>query len=322
MPPDNDDYLDVELDDEPEGAPENVLDVSLEDAAPPKSPRKLPSTPLKPEAKLSEPELPMISGGICERCGYALRPLEDHCPRCGRRGAEAAPPAEAPDRLPAPAELPEVAPAARRSGCSVWAVAGSLTLVLAIAGLLAWLWLQPRFRAQREYRAGLQAQLAGDFKGARFHYMKALELNPNMGLAALMMGTTYLRIGDPAMVSSIDQLVKQAMWGQTGDLDRADQWFRKAIAIGAQLPASTELADPKINTPPRLRAFARAFMALTALVRASAALQADQLEDGMKWLGVAQQEGLAALTDDPGNEQAQKILGSIPPNPPTTAPSQ
>lgn len=315
MPPDNDDYIDVELDDEPEGPSEGVLDVTLDDTSPPRPSSKPTAPSSRPE---SESQLPMTSGGICPRCGYALRPLEETCPRCGRLGGEPAPAAEAPEPLPAPTDLPEVTPSAGRSGCSVWAIAGSLAAVLAIAGLLTWLWLQPRFRAQREYRAGLQAQLASDFQGARSHYSKALEFDPKMGLAALMMGTTYLRIGDPELLNSIDQLVKQAIWGQTGDLDRADQWFRKAIEIGSQLPSSTRLTDPKINTPPRLRAFARAFMALTALVRASAAIQADQLDDGMKWLGVAQREGQAALTDDPGNEQAEKILGSIPPDSPST----
>ena len=320
MPPDNDDYIDIELDDEPEGPSEGVWDVTFDDSTPTKPPSKPTPTPTKFAPK---PQLPMTSGGICPRCGYALRPLEDTCPRCGRVGTEPAPAAQAPEQqLPAPTELPEVQRGAGRSGCSVWGILGTLTIVMAIAGVVAWLWLQPRFRAQREYRAGLQAQLASDFKGARSHYLKALEFDPNMGLAALMMGTTYLRIGDPELLSSIDQLVKQAMWGQTGDLDRADQWFGKAIAIGSQIPASTRLTDPKINTPPRLRAFARAFMALTALVRASAALQADQYEDGMKWLGVAQREGQAALTDDPGNEQAEKILGAIPPSASTTTPSQ
>lgn len=308
MPPDNDDYLDVELDDESEDASESVLEVNLDDISPPHRPSP-PSRSPKPTDS-AEPELPMISGGICSRCGYALRPLENHCPRCGPDAAETLTPAATP--TPAAASEERALPAAR-SGCSAWAVAGTIVLVLGFGWLLTWLWMQPGLRAQREYRAGLQAQLAGQFAEARRHYLKALELSPDMGLAALMMGTTYLRIGDPALMNSINELVDRAKWGRTGELDHADEWFRKAIEIGARLPSSAKLTDPKINTPPRLRAFAHTFMALTALVRASAALQADQLEDGMRWLGVVHQEAQAALTDDPGNEQAQKILREAPP---------
>lgn len=145
-------------------------------------------------------------------------------------------------------------------------------------------------------------------------YQKALELDPTMGLAAFTLGTTYLRMGDPAAISGVQELLERAIQGQTGDLDEGDRWFRHAITLGGQLPADRRLMDARISTPLRLKAYAHACLALTALIRASAALQADALEDGMSWLRVAGQEAQAALLDDPQNTAAERILKQIGPS--------
>jgi hypothetical protein len=114
-------------------------------------------------------------------------------------------------------------------------------------------------------------------------------------------------------VQSIDKLTQKAVWGQTQELDEADKWFKQAAVIGQHLPPSTQLMDQRINTPSRLRAFARACLALTALIRSSAAIQADQLDDGMSWFSVAAQEANEAVLDDPGNAGANQVLRAIPP---------
>jgi tetratricopeptide (TPR) repeat protein len=181
--------------------------------------------------------------------------------------------------------------------------------------------MQPSQRAGREYRAGLRAQLAGDFETARGHYQNALEFDPHMGLAAFSLGTTYLRIGDPGGVQSADGLAQSASQGHTEELDEADKWFRQAITIGQTLPPSERLMDARISSPPRLRAFSHACLAITALIRYSAAIQADQLDQASQWMAVVGQEAQAATADDPGNETATKILGRVP-SPPAGQPAQ
>jgi tetratricopeptide (TPR) repeat protein len=250
----------------------------------------------------------MTSGGVCKHCGYALRPLEEQCPRCSRGPAPAPPPPtdRASERPEVEQPLPPAAPGT--PCCSIWGILGALLVLVIVAGALTLVWMQPEQRARREYRAGLRAQLANDFEKARTHYREALRLDPRMGLAAFSIGTTHLRFGDPAMTVAIQQLMDRAVWGQTKDLDEADRWFREAIRIGQELPPGTRLIDERINTPPRLRAFAHVCLALTAYLRANAALLADQFDDGMSWYRVAQTELAGAMSDDPGNEAAQRML--------------
>lgn len=335
MPDDNDEYLDIELDDVPDSQPsEGVLDIVFEDSALP-SPTP-PTTQVAPASSASKApptanpaaeddlDLPMTAGGVCSRCGYALRPLEDRCPRCSQGGPVPPPPQiEHDEPLPAPGLSPEAPLPAARGGpgcCSAWTIAGGLLLLAVIGGLIAWLWATPGQRAGREYGAGLRAQMAGDFEKARNHYRKALELDPKMGLAAFSLGTTYLRFGDPAISVAIEKLMEQAVWGQTTDLDEADRWFREAIRIGQQLPPGTRLMDEKISTPPKLRSYSHVCLALTAYVRANAALQADQYDDGFAWYRVVQTEVQAALTDDPENTEAQRMSREPAPTPPTPGP--
>jgi len=54
-------------------------------------------------------------------------------------------------------------------------------------------------------------------------------------------------------------------------------------------------------------------LALTALIRASAAMQADQLDDGLAWLRRAGEEAQGALLDDPGNSAADRVLRMVMP---------
>jgi tetratricopeptide (TPR) repeat protein len=190
----------------------------------------------------------------------------------------------------------------------MFTIAGVILFVALAAGIPIYMWMQPAQRAKREYQAGLRAQLAGDFPLAQQHYRTALQLDPQFGLAAFSMGTTYLRIGDPAMLQSVEQITQNAVQGRTQELDEADRWFEQAATIGQSLPASTRLMDQRISSPARLRAFARSCLALTAMIRASAAMQADQLEDGMAWLRVAGQQAQAAVADDPQNPAANQIL--------------
>lgn len=322
---DDDDVLDISFDDDAGERPlsaDGVLEIELE----PSGSLSLPPSAGTPPAKAAEPQapppsgdnsaadLPMVSSGVCPRCGYALRPLETQCPRCARLGTGPLP-SNAPDvSSHAPERLEEELPLARsHRGCFVGGLIGSLLLLALAAAIPIAIYMQPAQRAKREYRIGLRAQLHASFDEARQHYQRALELDPDMGLAAFSMGTTYLGIGDPALMESIQDLVTRAENGQTRELDLADEWFRKTIEIGRRLPPGKQLMDQRIRTPARLRAFAHASLALTAYIRAAAAMQADALENAMAWLKVAQSEAQAAVVDDPTNTSADQILRTVSP---------
>lgn len=332
MPDDQDDYLEISLDDEePAGGSPGVLDITFDDepsasAAPPRARR--PGAKEAAEPPPTTPEVPMLAAGVCPQCGYALRPLEETCPRCKRSVHEPVeksvekPATTASEATESPVPAAEPLSNTPHYTSPLFTIAGVIVFLALAVGIPLYLWLQPEARARREYRAGLAAQLAGDFEGARGHYEQALGLDPKMGLAAFSIGTTYLRIGDPAIVQSIQQITERAVWGHTSDLDEADRWFQQAVALGQAMAPDTRLMDQRINDPPRLRAFAHACMALTALIRASAAMQADQLEDSMNWFGVAAQMAQAAVVDDPNNASANQILRQIPPViPGSTAPA-
>jgi len=322
MADNSEDILNIELDDcdDSTAAGGGVLDVVLEPSA--AGPARLPA-PSPPHASVKPPaaetefdsDVPMISGGVCPRCGYALRPLEEQCPRCTKLGSRGAPPPGAADERPE--QLPEIGrplPEARRSrGCATSGIIVGVLFLLAAIGVPIAIWMQPQQRAKREYELGLQAQLHADFETARQHYQQALELDPDMGLAAFSMGTTYLRVGDPALIQSMQKMVERATQGQTAELDRADEWFRQALQIGQRLPPSRRLMDQRIRTPAHLRAFAQASLALTAFIRSSAAMQAEQFEQALSWLQVAQREAQAAIIDDPTNGPAQQVLRSVEP---------
>ena len=219
-------------------------------------------------------------------------------------------------RCSPPDELPPVQP---RRGCLTVGIIGAVLLLAVAVAIPIAIWMQPSQQAKREYQAGLRAQLRANFEEARLHYRKALQLDPDMGLAAFSMGTTYLGIGDPALMQSIQQLTQRASRGETRDLDTADEWFRKTIEIGQRLPPGKQLMDQRIRTPAHLRAFSHTSLALTAFIRASAAMQADALDDAMAWFEVVQREAQAALMDDPSNSSADQILRTVGPMiPPTT----
>jgi hypothetical protein len=329
---DNDGYIDISFDDddpEPSGA---IIEINLDDdttaptgggAVPPRA-RRPSDTPDNAPGPGSERSLPMVAGGACPRCGYALRPLEETCPRCQQSVSEPVEkpveksPAVVPAEPESPLSAPEVPTASPQRGCNLYAIAGAILFISLAVGIPAYLWMQPGQRAQREYRAGLSSQLSGDFEGARQHYRAALGFDPQMGLAAFALGTTYLKIGDPAVVQSIQQTTERAVQGDTKDLDEADRWFQQAVAIGQNLAPTLRLTDQRISSPPRLRAFARACLALTALIRASAATQAEQYDDAVAWFGVATQQAQSAIIDDPNNAAATQILGAIPPVSPGT----
>mgnify|MGYP005836561539 CR=1 FL=1 len=187
-----------------------------------------------------------------------------------------------------------------------------LALVL-VALVVAYVWWSPQFRARAAYREGLRLQLAGDFIAARERYHECLTLEPTMALAAFAVGTTYLEFGTVNSATSMQKLTEEAMWGRTKALDEADRWFRYATELCQRLDPSTRLMDQRIRNPLRLQAYCRASLALTALVRYSAAVQADQLEAAMAWLKVAGEEAQRALVSDPTNDSAEQILKALGP---------
>lgn len=319
MSGDDDDILDINLDeDEDESASEEVLDIELgprcgSGSGVPAQPKSGPPSRAQADGNA---DVPMIAGGVCPRCGFALRPLEEQCPRCAKLGVPDAPGVigqSEPESRPLPGLNRPVPDDRQGRGCLVGGIIGGLALLAIAVGVPVAIWMQPAQRAKREYELGLQAQLRAQFDMARQHYQKALELDPDMGLAAFSMGTTYLHVGDPALVQVMQEMVERAVQGHTQELDQADGWFRRALQIGQVLPPGRRLMDQRIRTPAQLRAFARASLALTAYIRAAAAMQAEQFEQALAWIEVAQREAQAAMADDPGNNPAQQVLRSVEP---------
>jgi hypothetical protein len=268
-------------------------------------------------------DVPMVNGGVCSRCGFALRPLEDVCPRCRGTVVQAAsaqpqalPTDQPPPGLAATGQFPEVSSSAaggERRGCRL-ATLLPMGALVALVGVAGWsVWMSPSLRARRAYQEGLKLQLSGDSAGARGKYRQALDLDPAMGLAAFSIGTTYLGMGSADTARAMGELTQRAVSGQTAELDEADRWFRYAMEIARRLPANAHLMDERISTPLRLEAFSRACLATTALIRYSAAVQADDLDAAAGWLRVAGEEAQQALRSDPDNSAAQQILGQIGP---------
>ncbi len=308
--------LEVNLD-SPGDADEDseTLDIVLDPEPAPV--RHDPRTRAVPPEPIAASKLPMIRAGVCERCGYALRPLEETCPRCRALGS-------APASFPAPvstgpaehsAASPTLPPTPAPRGSRSRAIPVLIIALAIAAGTLTAVWVasSPQYRARALYRAGLRLQLAGDFAGARERYRECLELDPTMALAAFAIGTTYLGLGTPGTSSSMQKLTEEAMWGRTEALDQADRWFRYAIEVAQRLDPGVRLIDERINTPVRLQAYCHASLALTALMRYAAALGADQIDAAMAWLRVAGEEAQRALINDPANDPATQILKTVTP---------
>ncbi len=264
---------------------------------------------------------PMIALGYCPKCGYAFRPLETECPRCAKYGSATTENDTQEEAFSAGTDFsPEMAPSRRSAGVSFLVTFLVIFFLLGAAGVIILsLLMQPEQKAIREYRKGLQAQFQGKFEEARKHYQRALELDPQMGLAVFFMGTTYLRVGDPAGLENCEEFTNKAAYGDTSELDKADEWFRKTVEIGNSLPAEKRLLDQKINTPAKLRAYAHAFLDLTAIIRFVGAIQGSLIFDNGEnddwqaayyWLDRAVKEAQSALIDDPQNSMAEEMLRS------------
>lgn len=320
----DDDILDIDLDDLDPAEPLDAATVS----GPASSPDgrgdqsgKSPTAPPRSEGRISPSAgIPMVRAGTCPHCGFALRPLEEICPRCHQdpsRQPEPIPIPEKPVPVSAGGESvpqPDFSPAPPASRRRVSAVLVSLIAMALLLGLsISLFYFSPAVQARLAYRRGLRLQMEAQFEAARQEYQRCLECDPHFGLAAFSIGTTYLRLGDPGIIGAMQDLTSAATKGDTSALDEADRWFGESIRIAQELPVSQRLSDARISTPRKLIAFAHSCLALTALVRASAAMQADQLEDGLAWLQRAGEEAQAALTNDPGNSAADRILRAVTP---------
>lgn len=321
----DDDILNINFEDEKsnEALEENILDIEIEPED---------NFSASSQAELGRGEVaqegsavpPMIALGYCPKCGYAFRPLETECPRCAKYGQAAFPQQENDTQEAALSEETDLFnPNSARQKREVWGVLLEILaffLLVGAAGIIMLaLWMQPEQQAIREYRKGLQAQFQGEFEKARKHYQQALKLDPKMGLAAFFMGTTYLRVGVPEGLENFEAFIKKAAYGDTKELDKADEWFRKTVEIGNSLPAEKRLLDQKINTPAKLRAYAHAFLGLTALIRFVGAIQGSLIFDpegngdwqaAYYWLDKALKEARSALIDDPQNSMAEEMLRS------------
>ena len=285
----NDDYLEISWDDLADDG-ETPLGTA---SSPP------PSANSRPDV------LPMTKSGTCSQCGFALGPLDQECSRC-RNPELAHKYAETTTPRPAAPAGEGVVSRPNRLRPFLFASLGAFLLVA--AAIVVYVHVQsPRARAMREFRQGLAAQLDRRFAEAQQHYTNALELNPSMALAAFFMGLSHLHISGADAADALMGLQSRAVYGDTRAFDLADEWFRRSINIAENLPPETRLTHDDINTPARLQSFAYTFMALTALARATAALEADQWDDAFAWLRVAGSQAALAIRHDPSNSLAREL---------------
>lgn len=333
---DDDDIIEIDFDDDgsdtgdttPVAEPRPVLEVELDDEAPAvgsRAPFGIPrtaSSPRRPSrpAPIANPEPASeasdAGGKPCPVCGFAIPPLEAECPRCARFGPPAAAengPAHLPAVDPSMA-YPDVAPPRRRTGAIIGVIL-VLVLVVGAAALAAYLIINsPHQRARRAFDDGLKAQLAGDMETARQKYEEALELDPDMGLAALMMGMTHLGISLTGNTTGyLQQLMERAAGGDTRTLSEADRWFDHAILIAKRLPPTSSLRHADIKTPAQLGAYAHVMKAITAYLRYSAGLMSEDPLSASPWLSMMQSELQQAFALDPTNPYARDMQNQLPP---------
>lgn len=334
MARDDDDIIEIDFDDEDEPAdtpPQTdarpVIEIVLEDdpaattPRPPSgqarsaAPRRRTAAPARARSE-PPPDAPDAGGKPCPVCGFAIPPLETACPRCARIGpvpTGSGGPAELPP-VDAGGAYPDVRPRRRRTGAVVGVIV-VLVVIVGAAALAAYLITNsPHQRARRAFDDGLKAQLAGDMETARQKYLEALELDPDMGLAALMMGMTHLGISLTGNTTGyLQRLMELAAGGDTRTLSEADRWFDHAVVIANRLPPTRSLRHADIKTPAQLAAYAHVMKAITAYLRYSAGLMSEDPLSASPWLSVMQSELQQAFALDPTNPYARDMQNQLPP---------
>ncbi len=329
--PDDDDIEIVFHDEEEpdEVAPESAAPV--EDGPEPVPSPSTPQPPTDPKPTRRRPDAdptPSATPKYCPECGFALEPFATKCPRCTwtvGASPEAQetpqPPADAPSDFPpgtAPAEPADYPTAVPRRGGSRLALVIVLIVIPLIAVVAVFMIINsPGYKARAAYRAAVKAHMAGDLQTATQKYLEALDYDPDMGLAAFGLGTTYLGITlGTGNLQRMQQLLDSASAGITTDLDDADRWFDHAIVLANRMPESKSLQDPNISTPRKLASYAHAMKAMTAIIRYYAALQTDSFDIAGQWMQAAHNELTQSFTLDPTNPTAGEFRDALtPPTP-------
>lgn len=147
----------------------------------------------------------------------------------------------------------------------------------------------PGKRGWRTIREGLRAHVSGRYAAAIRLYQEATEAAPGLAVAHLARGwaelelnpfgsdeqqVSYNRAAEEELWDQIDQLVQQAKWGQTAQLDRADAAATAALAALERKGPGYQEQEAAGFLPAETTALAFALMAGSALVRSGGALSA------------------------------------------------
>lgn len=311
MSDDNDDILFVDLDgeddeddhgDDADRDTGGRLEISFDDEEAESSPPPAPA-PRRSSAPDEDTQTNDEGQRYCPRCGYAIPPLADECPRCAREVQSTASP-EAPQER----ELPPVRPATR-SRRPVGLIITAVIVIAAVIAIPIALFNSPTFKARAAYREALKAQVEGDLPTAREKYQEALEHDPEMGLAAFGLGTTYLGItlNQQGTSQQLSNLLEQASAGDTRVLRQADSYFDEAIRLANEMPEDRKLIDQNLRTPRKLASYAHAFKGLTALIRYYAAIETGAFDVAEQWRARVSAEAQQAFTLDPSNAFADQL---------------
>lgn len=167
-------------------------------------------------------------------------------------------------------------------------VALGLALLVALVATGCWLVMRPQARAARAYSAGVQALRAGDAQGAALRMELALQYEPQMAEAALCLGFARLGFaGQGFSTYGLTQLFEDARWGRTSALDGADEAFRYCVSAASGRPADAPVRSLFAATVQEMIAVAWIGQALTALLRAAAAVDTAHPDQAQQWIAVA-----------------------------------
>lgn len=195
-----------------------------------------------------------------------------------------------------------------RQGCRRWGLAAvGFALLL---GLVAayWLFGSPKARGRLHFVRGVALQTAGEYDEAIEQFRKAMQLDPTLAPAAVRLGLAILHLGSPVPdAAHMRHMVESAMHGDVAVLERADEAFKQAVEMAHRARSGRRFPDAAQPDVRHVLGNAHACLALTRVLRASAAIGAGKGDQAVAWLREANYEVSKAKEHDRGNVLADVV---------------
>ncbi len=213
---------------------------------------------------------------------------------------------------------PPQAPAAQQPGRGpatdwTWPAAAIFISLLILVPAAVLFWLSPSAKARRLFAAGVVLQTRGRYDEALELFAQAFQLDGRLAPAALRAGLCVLHIGSPIPdVEAWKRILQDAAWSQAAALDQADYWFARAAEAASKLRPGRRFPDSAQPSARHVLANAYACRALTAMLRAAAAIRAHRFSDATSWAEQAATFVQQARKHDPANAIAAAVASILP----------